>query len=119
MLKDVAKDTTLKDQLIVSDVKDTVPNVEMPNIVLNVSSQEPYGIETVLDHAQEVTITETVIVSEDHQLSTNITEESSKTLTETCSSELNSGPSMIITSDMPWEKDTSMPSEDVVMETIG
>lgn len=101
MLKDVAKDITIKDQLIVTDVKDTVPNVEMPNIVLNVSSQEPYGIETVLDHAQEIIITETVIVSENQYLSPNITEESSKTLTETCSSELNSGPSMIITSDMP------------------
>lgn len=118
VLEDVPKDT-IELKPTVEDVKDTAPNVEMENIVPNVSSQDSYGPETVLDHAQEDMLEETVIVSEDHLVSTNITEESSKTLTETCSSELNSGPSMIITSDMPWEKDTSMPSEEDVMETIG
>ena len=101
MLEDVAKDTIKKEEPTVKDVKDTAPDVEMPDIVPDVSSQDSYGTETVLDHAQELIMEETDIVSEDHQVSTNITEESSKTLTETCSSELNSGPSMIITSDMP------------------
>lgn len=118
VLEDVPKDT-IEIKPTVEDVKDTAPNVEMENIVPNVSSQDSYGTETVLDHAQELIMEETDIVSEDHLVSTNITEESSKTLTETCSSELNSGPFMIITSDMPWEKDTSMPSEEDVMETIG
>jgi len=101
VLEDVVKDTINTEEPTVEDVKDIVPDVEMPNIVPNVSSQEPYGTETVLDHAQEDIITEMVIVSENHKSGENITEESSKTLTETFSSELNSGPSMIITSDMP------------------
>lgn len=100
MLKDVAKDTSLLEIPTVEDVKDIVHIVEMENIVPNVSSQDSYGPETVLDHAQEDIMEETVIVSENQLVSTDITEQSSKTLTETCSSELNSEPSMITTSDM-------------------
>ena len=101
MLEDVAKDTIKKEEPTVKDVKDTAPDVEMEDIVPDVSSQDSYGTETVLDHAQEDIETKTVIVSENLLFVEDITEESSKTLTETCSSELNSGPSMIITSDMP------------------
>lgn len=53
MLKDVQEDSMPKEETTVIDVKDTAPNVEVPPIVLNVSSQDTYGTKTVLDHAQE------------------------------------------------------------------
>jgi len=120
VLKDVQEDTLPDQEHTVKDVKDTAPNVEMPNIVLNVSSQDTYGTKTVLDHAQEDMDQRMVSVLKSNTLGwKNSTEESSKTLTETLSSELDSGPSMIITSDMPWEEDTSITSERSVIVTIG
>lgn len=68
VLKDVEEDTLPKVELTVSDVKDTAPHVEMPNIVLNVSSQDTYGTETVLDHAQEDMDQRTVTVLKSNTL---------------------------------------------------
>lgn len=101
MFQDVQKVSTKKETLTVTDVKDTALNVNLPLIVTIVSSQDTYMPTTVSEHAQEITYQRTVIVSKNQTQYGNSTEESSKTLTETLSSELNSGLSMIITSVMP------------------
>jgi len=100
VLKDVEKVTINTKTLTVKDVKDTVPNVNLRLIVTSVSSQDTYMLTIVLEHAQKVSYQRMVIVSKDQTQYSNITEESSKMLTETLSSELYSGPFMIITSVM-------------------
>jgi len=101
VLKDVQKVTSNINKLTVEDVKDIVPNVNLLLIVTIVSSQDTYMLTTVLELAQKEWYQRMVIVLKDQTQYTNFTEESSKTLTETLSSELNSGPSMITTSVMP------------------
>jgi len=100
VLQDVQKDTSEKEVPVI-DVKDTALNVNLKLIVTTVMSQDTYGEITVSDHAQEDTCQKTVIVSSDQTQLENFTEESSKTLTEMLSSELDSIQSMIYTSVMP------------------
>jgi len=119
VLKDVEKVTINTKILTVKDVKHTVPNVNLRLIVTSVSSQDTYMLTIVLEPVQKVSYQRMVIVSKDQTQYWNITEESSKMLTETLSSELNSGPFMIMPSVMPWEKLISMLSEEDVMEMIG